>query len=104
MTIVWKVLDTLTHLDALTPTRQLPHRNGGNRLPRRARNMKDIDETCDLQKANNLIGRIDERKQTLTPHELSRARKQERQTCRVDKANSLTIDDNAAHAAVDQSI
>ena len=53
MSVVWKILDTLTDLDALTPARQLPHRNSGDRLPCRPRDMKDIDKTSNLQKANN---------------------------------------------------
>ena len=104
MSIVWKILDTLTDLDALTPARQLPHRNGGNRLPCRTRNMQDVDKSGNLQKANNLIGGVNKRKQALSPHELSGTCKQKRQTRRVDKAHGLAIDDNATHAPVDQII
>ena len=66
--------------------------------------MKDVDKPGNLQKANNLIGCVNERKQPLSPHELTGTCEQKRQTRRIDKAHSLTIDDNATHAAVDQSI
>ena len=104
MSIVWKILDTLSDLDSLAPSWQLSHRNSGNRLTRRTRNMKDVDKSGNLQKANDLIGGVNERKQALSPHELSGTCKQKRQTRRVDKAHSLAIDDNATHAPVDQII
>lgn len=66
--------------------------------------MQDVDKSGNLQKANDLIGGVNERKQALSPHEISGARKQKRQTRRVDKAHGLAIDDNAAHAPVDQII
>ncbi len=65
MSIVWKILDTLSDLDALAPSWQLSHRNSGNRLTRRTRNMKDVDKSGNLQKANDLIGGVNERKQPL---------------------------------------
>lgn len=80
-----------------------PHRNGGNRLPCRPRDMKDIDKTSNL-KANDFTRCIDERKQAFSPHELTSARKQECQARRIDKANSLTVDDNTTHAAANQNI
>ena len=67
MSIVWKILDTLSDLDALAPSWQLSHRNSGNRLTRRTRNMKDVDKSGNLQKANDLIGGVNERKQALSP-------------------------------------
>lgn len=66
--------------------------------------MEDVDKSGNLQKANNLIGRINKRKQALAPHELPGTREQKRQARRIDEAHSLAIDDNTTHAPADQII
>ena len=69
-----------------------------------SRDMKDVNKSGNFQKANDLIGGVNERKQPLMPHKLSSTCKQKRQTRRVDKAHGLAIDDNTTHAPVDQII
>ena len=66
--------------------------------------MQDVDKSGNFQKANDLIGGVNERKQPLMPHKLSGTCKQKRQARRVDKAHGLAIDDNTTHAAANQSI